>query len=279
MQLASMLHGKVIAVPETRQLDVLAGLLERRGATVRRCPLVRIKDTPDRGPVMRWLSHFIARPPRLIVLYTGEGLTRLLRFADDAGLREKFVEALGHVHILSRGPKPAKVLRQISLRPTSRAEPATTEGVIQALDSIDIGSTRVAVQLYGSDPNVRLMQYLGSRSAKVDCVAPYIYADESDKDDVRDLICKLYAGLIDMIAFTSKTQVERLIIVANESGLESQLSDGLRDVSIATVGPVVRDFLEERGYKVAVSPSERHFLKPLVQAIVDAADAGYGRDA
>lgn len=264
-----MLRNSVIAVPETRQLDVLAGLLERRGAVVCRCPLVRIKDTPDRDAVVQWLDRFIAQPPRLIVLYTGEGLSRLLQFAGDAGLREKFIEALGEVHVLARGPKPAKVLRQISLRPTSRAEPATTAGVVNSLDGIDIDGHRIAVQLYGSDPNETLMQYLECRSAKVDCVAPYVYTDASDDAETRNLIQKMYDGSIDMIVFTSKTQVERLNRLATESSLEKELQVGLQRTEIAAVGPVVQDFLELHGFKVSVAPSERFFLKPLVQAIVD----------
>ena len=42
-----VLADKVVAVPEARQLDVLASLLERRGASVLRCPLVSILDSPD----------------------------------------------------------------------------------------------------------------------------------------------------------------------------------------------------------------------------------------
>jgi uroporphyrinogen-III synthase len=41
-----------IAVPETRELEVFASLLERRGATVLRCPLVAIRDAPDPTPVL-----------------------------------------------------------------------------------------------------------------------------------------------------------------------------------------------------------------------------------
>ena len=49
------LAGRTIAIAETRELDVFAGLLERRGARVLRYPLVQIVDAPDPRPVLQWL--------------------------------------------------------------------------------------------------------------------------------------------------------------------------------------------------------------------------------
>jgi uroporphyrinogen-III synthase len=44
------LSGRTIAVPETRELDVFSSMLERRGATVLRCPLVAILDALAQRP-------------------------------------------------------------------------------------------------------------------------------------------------------------------------------------------------------------------------------------
>ena len=72
---STALAGRTIAVPETRQLDVLASLLERRGAAVLRCPLVGIRDAPDQQPVIAWVKRRLATPSDdLIVFYTGEGV-------------------------------------------------------------------------------------------------------------------------------------------------------------------------------------------------------------
>ena len=43
------LKGRVIAIPETREVEIFAAMLERRGATVVRCPMVAILDAPDPG--------------------------------------------------------------------------------------------------------------------------------------------------------------------------------------------------------------------------------------
>ncbi|MEF8792088.1 hypothetical protein [Thiohalorhabdus sp.] len=41
------LKGRRIALPESRELDLLAGMLEERGAEAVRYPLVSIHDNPE----------------------------------------------------------------------------------------------------------------------------------------------------------------------------------------------------------------------------------------
>ena len=72
------LEGKVVAVPETRQLGILVNLLNNRGARVMEIPLVAILDAPDPAPILAWIARFVRKPPDLFVLLTGEGLKRLL---------------------------------------------------------------------------------------------------------------------------------------------------------------------------------------------------------
>ena len=59
---AQPLAGRTVAVPETRELEVFAGLLERRGARVLRCPLVSILDAPDPAPVLAFAATSPAAP-------------------------------------------------------------------------------------------------------------------------------------------------------------------------------------------------------------------------
>ncbi len=103
---ARPLAGRTVAIPETRQLDLLADMLEQRGAEVIRCPLVAILDAPDPEPIEAWLKDFIARPYDDLILLTGEGLRRLVGFADRAGLKDDFVEAINRARTITRGPKP-----------------------------------------------------------------------------------------------------------------------------------------------------------------------------
>lgn len=262
------LAGRVVAVPESRQLDLFAAMLEKRGAAVIRCPLVAIKDAPDAAPVVAWLERAIARPPALYVFYTGEGIDRLLGFAERAGLGDDFVASLAAVRKLCRGPKPVRALRKLDLDVDVPAPSPTTAGVIEALTGLGLGGRRVCVQLYGSEPIPELTAFFEREGIEADAVHPYVYADESDDAQVLDLIERLAAGTVDAIAFTSKSQAERLLKLARTRDLDAKLAAGLDGTCVAAVGPVVAEALRGAGVRVDVVPEQSYFMKPLVSELV-----------
>jgi len=266
------LAGRCVAIPESRELDVFAALLERRGARVLRCPLVEIRDAPDPAPVLDWLRQFNAGGCDDLLLFTGEGLHRLLAALDRHAPTERagFVARLAQVRIVARGPKPARVLRELGLRPERIAEPATTPGMIACLREFELHGRRVGVQLYGSEPNAPLMAFLVEAGALALPVAPYRYADAADDADVLALIQRMWQREVDAIAFTSVQQVERLFRLADGQGQGRALDEALHRTVVAAVGPVVAEALARRGVAVAVVPAARYHLKPLVQGLIDA---------
>jgi uroporphyrinogen-III synthase len=265
---AAPLHGRTIAVPESRELDLFAGMLERRGATVLRCPLVAIRDAPDSAAVLAWLERFCGGACDDLVLLTGEGLLRLLACLDHhaPALRASFLTELARVRKITRGPKPARALRELGLKPDIAAETPTTEGIIAALRPLPLAGRRVGVQLYATDPNHALTQFLEGAGASVLTVAPYVYADAADDAVVRELLERMAAGAVDAIAFTSTPQVERLFGVDSSELVRTALSRTL----VAAVGPVVAQTLKDRGVEVAVMPTESYFLKPLTSTLEEA---------
>jgi len=267
----SALAGRTIAVPETRELDVFAGLLERRGASVLRCPLVGIRDAPDPGPVIAWLRRFGAGGCDDLILLTGEGITRLLGCIDrhEPALKDPFLRELARVRKITRGPKPARALRALGLSADLPAVIPTTAGIIEALRNLDLKGRRVGLQLYGTDPNRPLVEFLEAAGAQALPVAPYVYADESDDRTVRALIERLAAGEIDAIAFTSARQVERLFEVAPADSVRNALAK----TRVAAIGPVVAGAILERGVRVDLTPKESFFLKPLTAALEEALSA------
>src|SRR5438128_1707346 len=119
-----------VALAEGRQLEEMAQMFEKEGATVLRYPMVSILDAPDSEPVLAWLRELAAGRFAYVVLMTGEALRRLLGFADRAGIRDAVVTALSRTRTLTRGPKPARALKEIGLSPTLSAAMPTTDGVI-----------------------------------------------------------------------------------------------------------------------------------------------------
>ncbi len=264
------LAGRTIALPETRESRLLAQMIEEKGGMAVCCPMVGILDAPDGEPVNNWLRKLVAGEFDDIILLTGEGLRRLLGFASRAGIATEVVRAFGEVRKITRGPKPARALREINLAPDLAAEEPTTEGVIASLSKVNMQGRTVGLQLYAQVPNPKLVGFLESAGASVYPVAPYVYAPASDEQQVGELIRRMDNDEIDVIAFTSASQVERLWEVSQARGLESNLAAGLTRTQVAAVGPVVADELRKRGVVVQISPESSFFMRPMVNEIVKA---------
>jgi uroporphyrinogen-III synthase len=267
--LTGELAGRRIVVPETREIEVLSGMLEKLGAAVIRCPLVAIRDAADPAPIVAWVERFIAAPPDDLILFTGEGLRRLHKIAVSAGLAEKFVAALALPRKIARGPKPARQLRELGLKADLPVEPPTTAGLVAMLSGENLAGRRIALQLYPDAPS-DLQDFLRQAGAVVDLVLPYIYASAAEEARVLDAIRAMAAGEIDLIAFTSSPQLRRLKQVARAHKCEDALAAGLAKTRLAAVGPVVAAAIEAAGGTVAIAPAENFHMRPMVNAIVDA---------
>jgi uroporphyrinogen-III synthase len=264
------LTGRRIVVPETREIELLAGMLEKHGAEVIRCPMVAILDAADPAPVLAWIERFVATPPDDLILFTGEGLQRLNKLAATAGLSDRFVAALGAVRKITRGPKPVRRLRELGLKADLPVEPPTTAGIIDALSKEDLSGRRVAVQLYPDIPHTELLAFLRRVSGSVDPVLPYAYASAADAARIVAVIGEMAAGRVDLIAFTSSPQLRRIQQVARASKCEDALAAGFGKTKIAAVGPVIAAAIEAAGGTVAVAPLDSSHLRPMVNAIVAA---------
>ncbi|WP_018879839.1 MULTISPECIES: uroporphyrinogen-III synthase [unclassified Thioalkalivibrio] len=264
---ASGLAGRRVALPESRALEVFASLLERRGAEVWRCPLIAIHDSPDRTAIEAWLHRAIEAPFDRLIFLTGEGFTRLTGFARRAGGEDAWLAAVARTPTLVRGPKPGRAMKPFGVRPDAIAAAPTTEGIIETLSGQPLAGQRIGVQLYGAEPNRRLLGFLEQAGAEVFPVWPYRYADAAETGRVSGLIEALIAGEVDAIAFTSQAQVRRLLHVARDAGREDALLAALGRTVVAAIGPVVADELRAHGVHPTVVPESRYFMKPLVSAL------------
>src|SRR5260370_20090688 len=176
---AQPLAGRTVAVPETRELAVFAAMLEPRGARVLRCPLVAIRDAPEPAPVLAFARAFAGGACDDLILTTGEGLRRILACIErhEPELRAAFLAALARVRKITRGPKPARALREVGLKPDLPAPTPTTAGVIAALRGLELKGRRLGVQLYATEPNTPLVDFPEPARARLRSVAPYVYPD------------------------------------------------------------------------------------------------------
>jgi len=262
------LSGLAILVPESRELDLFASMLEAEGGGVLRCPLVKILDLEDTGDAERWITEAIEIRFDDIIWLTGEGLRRLLAIAGRMNKGVAFAAALGRARNITRGPKPARALREIGLAPSLTAGTPTSQGVLDTLSAHDLTGRTIGVQLYPGDGAMPLLAELQARGAQIRPVTPYRYVSEAQNEAVADVIRTLAAGDIGLVVFTATPQVERLFQVARQSGLEKELVAGLGRTPIAAIGPVVEGTLRQHGIEPALMPQSSFHLKPMLRAIM-----------
>lgn len=259
------LNGLTVLVPESRELDLFAAMLEEEGAAVFRCPLVRILPLEDSSDAEAWISRCIAGDFADAVFLTGEGVRHLVTIA--GARRDALVSALGRIRKIVRGPKPVRALRALSLSADVSAVAPTSDGVLAVFAEENIQNRRIGVQLYPGERGTRLTSALQARGAIVDAVIPYRYASDAATADVRAAIAAIMAGKIGLIAFTATPQMQRLMDVAEACREREALMTALRHTPIAAIGPVVEESLQRLGLTAALSPQSSFHMKPLVRAI------------
>lgn len=272
------LQGRRVVVPESRELDLFVTMLERHGTETVRCPMVGIHDVEDAVPVEAWLGRLVAGGFDDLVLYTGEGVTRLLGFARRAGIEAEVVAAMRTPRKIVRGPKPTRALRLAGLAPDLSAAMPTTEGLVAVLSGLDLRGRRVGVQTYPEMPPA-LLDHLAQAGAAADPVLCYRYASDEEDGRVAAIIRSMAAGEVDLIAFTSTPQVRRLRDVARKHGLEAELDAAAKRTRIAAVGPVTAEAVEAAGWHATIMPPANFHLKPFVAEIAATFRAPAGRVA
>ncbi len=266
--MSGSLSARTVLVPESRELDLFAGMLEAEGAVARRCPLLTILDLADPAPLDAWLALLTRDGLDDLVLMTGEGLRRILSRAEILDIGPAATAAIGRLRTIVRGPKPVRALRMVGLiAGLSAAEPTST-GLIRTLSALDLNGRRIGLQNHPGQSSM-LADHLSGMGALVHAVTPYRYASQSDDAAVAAAIQALADGEIDWIAFTSSPQIDRLFQVAREHGLEQRLRKGLAQARIASIGPIVTERLKAMDLTPAVAPGAFH-LKPLIKAMARA---------
>ncbi|MET4017249.1 uroporphyrinogen-III synthase [Bradyrhizobium sp. S3.2.12] len=269
--MADRLNGYRILILETREEAQFSKLLAEQGADVVQCPMFTIHDAPDPAPVEAWIRRAIDQPLDDLVLMTGEGLRRIMKLARSRGLDQALVAALAKSRKFTRGPKPGRALREISLDAQQTTEQPTTEGVIEMLGRLDLKGRRVGLQLYPDKDHSALTGALAAQGADVDTVLPYAYDSKAADANIVAAIDDMAEGRIDSIALTNLGQVRRLVEAVKAHGSEAKLRAGLERTLIASVGPAVSGELAAHGLRTDIAPAEdNYFMRPLISAMAAA---------
>jgi uroporphyrinogen-III synthase len=249
------LGGRTVAFLEGRRSAELADLIARHNGVPLAAPCVREVHTPDAPELQASLARVLDAPVLDVAIFlTGVGTRTVFEAATLAGREAALRERLDNALVAVRGPKPTAVLRQLGVRIDVTAPPPNTSAELLAeLAAIDLQGKAIAVQLYGA-PNPELSQALREQGAHVIELAPYVWERPIDPVPVRALLTELAAKRVDVLLITSQVQVEHLVAIAHEQGIEPAL-DG---VAIGAQGPVAEAALERHGYHASFRPEHGH---------------------
>jgi uroporphyrinogen-III synthase len=264
--MAQPLDNITVAILEHRFTKEFSTLFERFGAKVIACPLLEEKPVENRNELQEFVRHVVSGSLDIMIFLTGVGARFLISEAESLGVKDDFLNALGKLTVVVRGPKPVAALRQFGVRVDVIPDNPTTEGVIEALRTRDLHDRRVGVQLYGT-PNPQLVSALQDKGAQVTPVQVYAYGAATDSSAVGGFINRIVGGQFQVIAFTSGPQVRMLFDFAGQLRVTEALEKALKGgIVIASIGEVTSRALAERGLAAKIVPAQSK-MGALAQAV------------
>ena len=262
--------GRRILVPESRELDLFARMLEERGAEAVRCPMVTILDLEDTAPVEAWLKRLVAGDFDDLILLTGEGLRRFLGVAQRDGIEADVVAALKSLRTITRGPKPATVLRTLGLAPGIAAETPTTENVMRRSRA---KTSPAAWSACSSIPAIRtsscsISSAPRARRAIRSCLTATLQMPRRSRLRIRFVLWQ--RANTTRSPSPARRKSGGCKRSQNNAVSKRSCDKALRDADPAgSRVPVVGAALEKLGFTVAAMPETSFHLKPLVGALIE----------
>ena len=253
---------------ESRRAQEMEALIRREDGDPFVAPSVQERAIDDHSEVLRFVDQLDAGEFDMVICLTGVGLAFLRDVVAAHMPPERLADGLKKVTILSRGPKPLPILREMKLRAQIVVpEPNTWKEIVEAVAARP--ERRIAVQEYGR-PNLEMYVALEQLGASVTPVPIYRWELPTNLEPLREAARRLAARECDVVLFTSAIQLDHLWEIACSLGLETEVRKALTaDVVIASVGPVMTAALESYGLSADIIPQH-----PKMGALIRAASEG-----
>jgi uroporphyrinogen-III synthase len=237
----------------------MASLIERHGGVPIAAPALREVRSPASPETLAFAEQLRSGAFDLVLLLTGVGTRALIEEVAPVAPREELVQALARTQVIARGPKPAAALRELGLASfIAVPTPNTFREVLATLDSTfgegGLQGKRMAVQEYGV-PSDALYDGLRARGVHITPVQVYTWALPEDTTQLRRALTKLARGEAHIALYTTRAQVENVLVVAAEEGVEAEVRTALAKGVVASIGPVCSDALRAENLAPDVEPS------------------------
>ncbi len=259
------LEGLNVITFETRHAKTICDLIAVQGGNPISAPSMKEVPIENNVHVFEFGRKLLAGEWDIVILLTGVGTRALVSVLETKYPREEVLNALRKTMLLPRGPKPIRVLKEWNVPyAITVPEPNTWKELLAEMDQnkIQVKAKRIAVQEYGvSHPE--LLEELQRRGALVTRVPVYKWTLPDDLEPMQKAIQLVSAGQADILMFTTAVQVEHVLKVARQMGLEPDFLNGTQSLIIASVGPDCSEAIRTQGLTVDIEP-ESPKMGPLV---------------
>jgi len=252
------LFGKSIAVTRAREQasSFMAGLREL-GANCIEFPTIEIRPPDDWAPLDDAINKI--RDYNWLIFTSVNGVKfffkRLLE-------NKKDVRALGEIKVCAIGPKTADAVKGYGIMPDMVPPEYRAEAVIEEFRKLKTENLTILLPR-AKEAREILPDELRKMGAEVDVVNAYVTIMPENR--VADISKMLEAGEISMITFTSSSTVTNFMGMFEKNA--DQVKEWLKDIDIASIGPITSETAKRLGLKVTVEP-ESYTIDDLTEAIL-----------
>ena len=257
--------GLRVAAFESRMAAEMSRLIEAHGGRPLVAPSMREIPLEQHTEALEFGDRLLVGEFDTLVLMTGVGTRTLVQILATRHPRDAILAALRGVTRVCRGPKPVAALREMKIDPgITVPSPNTWIEVLETLDAqAPVHGKKVAVQEYGIS-NLEMLQGLRERGAVVTRVPIYRWTLPEDLQPLREALDALIADEVDVALFTNANQIDNVMRVAHDNGLDDKVRTALARTAVGSVGPVASQALRDHGVEVDFEPQNTK-MGPLVR--------------
>ena len=245
-----------IAAFESRRAAEMTRIIERLGGTPSVSPSMREVAVQVQPEVIEFAQRLITGQIDMVILLTGVGFEFLLSAVEKHVDRQRFLDCLGDMITIARGPKPSAALKAVGITPTHQVpEPNTWRELLDTVDrNTSICNQSIGLQEYGQ-PNPSLIAGLEARGAQVTPLRVYRWDFPEDTTALDANLHAIQTGHRDLTLFTSAHQVTNVLSRAAQLGLGDSFKSALRETVVCSVGPTTSEMLRHVELPVDFEPS------------------------
>lgn len=246
---------KILVTRSSRQAGELVDLLEDQGAAAYACPVSHILPPED----SRGLEAATAALPSFdyLILTSVNAVDAFWGCLREAGFDSRSLQGLILVAV---GPKTAASLNRYGLYADLCAEEYRAEGVVELFKNRNLTGKRI---LYPRSDKARTLIQDELSAAGAEVIAPVAYRTVRAEESRASIREHVKAGKLEAVTFTSSSTVEYFLDL-----LGDDLRDSLKDVVLASMGPLTSATIRGAGLQVGVESSVST-LEGLVEALKD----------